>query len=60
MYIQLTDQTISPWQWMADTESALLKAGTLIPHGYGATASFVGTMRDFNDGNDVTAMELIH
>jgi len=60
MHIQLTDQPISPWQWMADTEMALLEAGTLTPNGYGATASFIGTMRDFNDGNDVTAMELIH
>ncbi len=27
---------------------------------FGATASFVGTMRDFNEGNSVTAMSLEH
>jgi len=27
---------------------------------YGATASFIGTMRDFNEGDDVVAMELEH
>ncbi len=27
---------------------------------FGATASFVGTMRDFNEGDDVTSMTLEH
>lgn len=27
---------------------------------YGATASFIGTMRDFNDGNNVLGMTLEH
>lgn len=27
---------------------------------YGATANFIGTMRDFNEGDDVSVMELEH
>jgi len=27
---------------------------------YGATASFIGTMRDFNEGDEVSVMELEH
>lgn len=60
MRIELTDQTIAPWQWIAQSEAALLASGRLSSNSYGATASFVGTMRDFNDGGDVEAMELIH
>ena len=60
MRIELTDKTIAPWRWIAQREAALLEAGKLSPNGYGATASFVGTMRNFNDGSDVEAMELIH
>jgi molybdopterin synthase catalytic subunit len=37
------------------THEATLTAGT-----FGATASFVGTMRDFNEGDDVTGMTLEH
>ena len=33
---------------------------TLAPGSFGATASFVGTMRDFNEGDDVCAMTLEH
>lgn len=60
MRIELTDKTIAPWQWIAQREAGLLASGTLSANGYGATASFVGTMRDFNDGSNVEAMELIH
>lgn len=60
MRIELTNQAIAPWQWIAQRETALLEAGKLTASGYGATASFIGTMRDFNEGCDVEAMELIH
>ena len=33
---------------------------TLAPGSFGATASFVGTMRNFNEGDDVCAMTLEH
>lgn len=35
-------------------------AATLPVGGFGATASFIGTMRDVNEGDDVTAMTLEH
>ena len=35
-------------------------AATLPTGGFGATASFVGTMRDFNEGDGVNAMTLEH
>lgn len=33
---------------------------TLKPGAYGGVVTFVGTMRDFNDGRDVSAMRLEH
>ena len=33
---------------------------TLIKEKYGACCNFIGTMRNFNEGNDVTAMYLEH
>ncbi len=44
-----------PWQETQQYQQAHLEAGK-----YGATASFVGTMRDFNQGDDVTSMTLEH
>jgi len=44
-----------PWRELADYQDDHLTAGQ-----YGATATFVGTMRDFNDGEDVTGMTLEH
>ncbi|MCK4742315.1 MAG: molybdenum cofactor biosynthesis protein MoaE [Sulfuriflexus sp.] len=40
-----------------------VEAALVVQHGlgqYGATTSFVGTMRDFNEGDDVSAMFLEH
>jgi len=45
------------------TELTAYEAKLLLEHGtgqYGATTSFVGTMRDFNEGDDVSAMFLEH
>ena len=46
----------NPWQEISNFQEEYL-------HGlcnYGATATFVGTMRDFNEGDDVATMELEH
>ncbi|MEN8260099.1 MAG: molybdenum cofactor biosynthesis protein MoaE [Pseudomonadota bacterium] len=54
MPISLRDKTFDPWvELRAYQHKNLGLAGK-----YGATASFVGTMRDFNDGDDVKAMTL--
>jgi molybdopterin synthase catalytic subunit len=54
MSINLTSQAFDPWQSLADYQSQQL-AGK-----YGATAVFVGTMRDFNQGDGVVGMSLEH
>ena len=44
-----------PWQQLQDYQNSHLNPGQ-----FGATATFVGTMRDFNEGDDVTGMTLEH
>lgn len=54
MHIVLVDDTFDPWAELTQFEKQL-------PQGkIGGSVSFVGTMRDFNDGHDVTAMRLDH
>ncbi len=50
----LRDQPFDPWQELTLIESRLPKGK------YGACASFVGTMRDFNLGDSVESMTLEH
>lgn len=52
--IELRDAPFEPWQLLARHEQAGGHAGC------GGTAVFVGTMRDFNEGDEVTAMHLEH
>lgn len=51
----LTDTLFNPWEHLQRYQNEQLKPGQ-----YGATASFVGTMRDFNIGETVTHMTLEH
>jgi molybdopterin synthase catalytic subunit len=56
--VQLFEQSFDPWAELKAMEAELIRQ-----HGagrYGATASFVGSMRDFNEGDDVSAMFLEH
>ena len=56
IHIALSASPFDPWQYLADWQAqSALRAGQ-----FGATAVFVGTMRDFNEGDDVTAMFLEH
>lgn len=55
MNVLITKQPFDPWQQVQAYQSEKLSAGQ-----YGATAVFVGTMRDFNEGDDVNAMTLEH
>mgnify|MGYP006279768705 FL=1 len=54
MSINLTSQAFDPWQSLAEYQAQQI-AGK-----YGATAVFVGTMRDFNQGDGVVGMTLEH
>ena len=50
---EIRTEAFDPWQETQQYQQAHLTDGK-----YGATASFVGTMRDFNQGDDVTSMAL--
>lgn len=54
MKILITDGNFDPWKCQTEHERTLPKGKI------GGSVSFVGTMRDFNDGRDVTAMRLDH
>ncbi|GLQ00135.1 molybdopterin synthase catalytic subunit [Methylophaga thalassica] len=51
----VSDHLIEPWQIIAEQQSAQNLAGQ-----YGATASFIGSMRDFSDRTDIKKMVLEH
>ena len=54
--IKLESKKLLPW-----TEIEIFQTKHLMGSAnYGATASFVGTMRDFNEGDDVSSMFLEH
>ncbi|MDT4289619.1 molybdenum cofactor biosynthesis protein MoaE [Methylomonas sp. MO1] len=56
MTIKLSGEIFDPWQELADFQAhAVDMAGK-----YGATGVFVGTMRDFNQGDEVRGMYLEH
>ncbi len=55
MKIEVRDAPFDPWEEIRDHEEALAQKGS-----YGATASFVGSMRDFNEGDTVLGMTLEH
>lgn len=52
--IELRNEQFDPWQELADYQQQLT-AGK-----YGACCNFVGSMRDFNEGDDVSKMTLEH
>jgi molybdopterin synthase catalytic subunit len=56
MTIKLYQQAFSPWQEIV----AYQQQFDVLKHQYGATSVFVGTMRDFNQGDQVTSMYLEH
>lgn len=55
MAVEIHNQSFNPWQVIQQYQQQHIEAGK-----YGATASFVGTMRDFNEGDTVQAMTLEH
>lgn len=55
MPVELREPPFDPWRELAAYEADSLRAG-----GFGATAVFTGTMRDFNDDTSVQGMFLEH
>jgi molybdopterin synthase catalytic subunit len=56
MKIDIRPMPFDPWRELADH----LREAPELAGRYGATAVFVGSMRDFNEGEAVTAMTLEH
>ena len=56
MKVRLTDRAFDPWREIAQHQSGQ----PALAGKYGATAVFVGTLRDFNQGDAVRAMTLEH
>lgn len=54
--LKIIKNPLFPWNEIQNFESKFLKD----EKGVGASACFVGTMRDFNQGDDVIAMTLEH
>ena len=54
--IQILESLFDPMQLMRDYQQEKLAKAT----NFGATASFIGTMRDFNEDDAVSTMELEH
>lgn len=54
MSVSLHDRPFDPWALISARQSELP------PGSFGATAVFVGTMRDFNEGDEVQGMTLEH
>ena len=55
MKVGILDEPFDPWQALSDHQAGLGREGQ-----YGATTVFVGTMRDFNEGDAVRGMTLEH
>lgn len=56
MNIELFEQAFDPWQWA----KSCLKDAEETQYQIGATSIFIGTMRDFNEGDKVQSMTLEH
>jgi len=55
MKVIVQHEVLEPYEAIKQHEETVLESGK-----HGGVVSFVGTMRDFNDGEDVTAMNLDH
>jgi molybdopterin synthase catalytic subunit len=55
MSIKIVEHTFDPFVEIQDFQNQLNLAGK-----FGATSIFIGSMRDFNEGDDVQAMTLEH
>lgn len=56
MHVAVTEAPLDPWVVVQSYQQQRFPTAGR----FGATAVFVGTMRDFNDGEDVHAMTLEH
>ena len=55
MKIEIRTESFNPWSEIESYQTLMHKGGQ-----FGAMASFIGSMRDFNEGDKVTEMQLQH
>ena len=62
MYVEITEKPFDPWRLLSEYTPRVMVRGTTPARAgeFGAVAVFVGTMRDFNQGDEVKAMWLDH
>ncbi len=58
--IILYTSAFEPWPLIQEVEQKFIDHGLIEQSAIGATANFVGRMRDFNEGDSVIGMELNH
>lgn len=58
MHIEISETPIEPWALLQRYEREVV--ATEHAGRFGASAAFVGTMRDFNEGDEVRSMTLEH
>ncbi|MCW8828703.1 MAG: molybdenum cofactor biosynthesis protein MoaE [Gammaproteobacteria bacterium] len=58
MRVEVHDTPFHPWKALQQYENDVIARE--YPGKYGASAVFVGTMRDFNEGDEITGMTLEH
>ena len=56
MLVEIRQQGFNPWDELSSYENS----GHINPGSFGACATFVGSMRDFNQGDKVNEMKLEH
>ncbi len=56
MKVEIFSQPYNPWEWVQSYQDEQAQ----LEHDFGATLVFVGTMRDFNQGDNVESMFLEH
>lgn len=54
--VKIFEEIFDPWILQKEYQESSMQGRA----DYGATANFIGTMRDFNEGDDVVGMELEH
>ncbi|MEN8763699.1 MAG: molybdenum cofactor biosynthesis protein MoaE, partial [Thiogranum sp.] len=57
MTVEILDRAFDPWRYLAEYR---IEGVQQVGHIVGATAVFVGTMRDFNQDEAVVGMSLEH
>lgn len=55
MNIEIRQEAFNPWHEIEMYQAQIQKSGQ-----FGAQATFIGSMRDFNEGDRVTGMQLEH